>query len=151
MAGRGSRVGLVAFLSLTVVAIGAGIYVLSIALSDHLTFRRGGPAYAIVVTSGTVRDFPQFGAVKRGAEYTYSARDGTAPGHITMTYASTVGVEDLERRYRDHCARQGYARVPEDRHLLASRLGCDASDYRIEVGFRRQNGTTLVTVDFLER
>ena len=112
---------------------------------------RGDAAYTIVATSKTVRDFPRFTTAGQAVDFTYSARDGTAPGQITMTYFSTDAAEDINRKYRDYCQRQGYPIVPEDRHLLSSRLGCDGSDYRIEVDFRRYNTATLVTVVFLER
>ncbi len=151
MAGRALRVRLVVFLTLTVVAIGSGIYVLSVAFSVHLTFQQSDAAYTIVVTSKTVRQFPRFTAAGQAVDFTYSARDGTAPGQIIMTYSSKDAVEDLDRKYQDYCERQGYARVPKDGHFLASRLGCDASDYRIEVDFRQRNNATLVTVVFLER
>ncbi len=41
--------------------------------------------------------------------------------------------------------------VPEGDLFLASRLGCEASDYRIEVKLRPRDQGTLVTVEFLER
>ena len=128
-----------------------GFYVLNVALSDHLTFQRSDIAYSIVVTSKTVREFPRFAAARQAVDFTYSARDGTAPGQIIMTYSSISAVEDLDRKYRSYCERQGYARFPEDELFLASRLGCDASDYRIEVDFQRRNNSILVTVVFLER
>lgn len=151
MAGRALRIRLAAFLALTVAAIGGGIYVLNVAFADHLTFRLNDAAYFIVVTSKTVGDFPRFTPVGQVVEFTYSARDGTAPGQIIMTYSSKSAMEDLERKYQGFCAGQSYAKVPEDRRFLASRLGCDASDYRIEVAFQRRNNATLVTVVFLER
>ena len=151
LAGKSLRIRLIAFTTLTVVAIGGGIYVLGVALSDHLTFGRNDAAYFIVVTSETVRDFPRFATVGQDVEFTYSARDGTAPGQIVMTYSSKDTVEDLDRKYQGHCTRQGYGRVPKDGYFLASRLGCDASDYRIEVDFQRRANVTLVTVVFLER
>ncbi len=151
LAGRAVRVGLIALLALTVTAIGAGIYVLSVSLGEHVTFRRGDAAYYIIATSKTVRAFPRFSASARAADFTYVARDGPAPGQITMTYSSTAGVADLDRKHRAYCESRNYTSVPEDDLFLASRLGCDASDYRIEVFLRpRENGTS-VTVDFVER
>ena len=151
LAGRPLRIRLAAFLTLAVVTIGGGVYVLGIALSDHVTFRRNDAAYFIVVTRKTVRDFPRFATVGQAVEFTYSARDGTAPGQIIMTYSSHDGLEDLDRKYQGYCGRQGYTRVPKDGHFLASRLACDASDYRIEVNFQQRKNATMVTVVFLEK
>ena len=150
MAGRKRRIVVVAFAALAVLAFG-GIYVLSIVLSDHVAFRQGGPAYAIIVTSKTVHDFPRFTAAGRDADFTYSARDGTAPGQITMTYSSKDVVNALDRKYRTYCQRQGYASVPESERLLPSRLGCDAPDYRIQIDLQPRGTTTLVTVVFWEQ
>ena len=136
---------------LTVATIGAGFYVLNVALSDNLSFRPGDVAYYIVATSRTVREFPRFSAAAQAVDFTYSARDGTAPEQISMTYASTAAAEDLDRRHRAYCQVQHYASVPEDDLFLASRLGCEASDYRIEVNLRPHDQGTLVTVDFVER
>ncbi len=136
---------------LTVTAIGAGIYVLSVSLSENLTFRLGDAAYYIIATSKTVREFPRFSAAAQAVNFTYSARDGPAPGQISMTYASTAATEDLDRRHRAYCEGQRYASVPEDDLFLASRLGCEASDYRIEVKLRPRDQGTWVTVEFLER
>jgi len=139
-------------LALVVVAIGGGFYVLGIALGDHVTFREGDVAYTIVVTSKTVRNLPRFAAAGQAAAFTYSARDGTAPGQIILTYSSQDAVAELDRKYRDHCTRQGYDGVLENRLFLEkSRLGCDAFDYRIEFEFQRRATATLVTVVFLER
>ena len=150
MARRALRVSLVAFLTLIAVLIGIGFYVLNVALSDHLTFQQSDVAYSIVVTSKTVREFPQFTAAGQTVDFTYSARDGTAPGQIIMIYSSSNSVEDLDRKHRVYCERQGYSIVPENEHLLSSRLGCDSSDYRIEVDFQQRNNAILVTVNFLE-
>lgn len=151
MAIRGLRVWLVVLSALTVIAIGGGLYVLNVVFSDNLTFEQGDPAYIFVVTSKTVREFPRFTAAGQTAKFTYSARDGTAPEQIIMTYSSKDTVEDLDREHRTYCERQGYVRVPGDSLILASRLGCDASDYRIEINFVQRKNATLVTVVFLER
>ena len=151
MAGRALRVWLVALLTLLVAATGVGVYVLSIVLSDNLAFRQGSFAYAIVATSDTVRDFPRFVAAGQAVDFTYSPRDGTAPGEIVMTYTSEDAVDDLERKHRQHCERQGYEAVAEDGHLLPSRLACDAQDYRSEVDLQPRGSATSVTVVFLER
>ena len=151
MAGRALRVTLIAFLTLIVVAFGIGTYVLSVVFSDHITFRQSDAAYMFVVTSKTVRDFPRFTASRQAVGFTYTARDGTAPGQIIMTYSIKDAVEDLDRKHRSYCERQGYSIVPEDQHFLSSRLGCDASDYRIEVDLQQRNTATLVTVVFMEK
>ena len=151
MTGRAVRVGLIAVLMSTVIVIGVGAYVLSVSLSEHLTFRLGDAAYYIVATSKTVREFPRFSASGKAVNFTYRARDGPAPGQISMTYASSAAAQDLDRRHRAYCEDQRYASVPEDDLFLASRLGCEASDYRIEVGLLPRVKGTLVTVDFLER
>ena len=149
--GRALRIWLVAFLTLVVVAIGSGIYILSVSLSDDLAFRQGDAAYYIVVTSKTVRDFPRYSEVGQVAKFIYSARDGTAPGQIVMTYSSKGSVGEIDEKYQDYCERQGYSKVPNEGLFLESRLGCDASDYRIEVDFQQRSTATSVTVVFIER
>lgn len=150
-AARARRVLLVVVLTLAAATAGGGLYVARIVFSDHLVFRQGGAAYVLIVRSETVRGFPRFAAAGREAEFTYSARDGTAPGVIAMTYASAAGAGDLAARYRDHCRRRGYAPVADGDRLLDSRLACDAADYRIEIAFAARGGATRVTVTFLER
>jgi len=151
MTGRTLRISVVAFLALVVAVTGGGLYVLNLVLSDNLAFRQGDFAY-IIVTTKTVRDFPRFAVIGEKVYFKYSARDGTAPGQIVMTYDSTDTVEDLERKHRAYCQRQDYPEISEDKRLLPSRLACDAFDYRIEIDFRlpRYNATS-VRVVFLER
>lgn len=145
------RIRLVVILALIAGAAGIGIYVLNIVFSDGLKFRQNDAAYFIVATSKTVRNFPRFTAAVRPVDFAYSARDGTAPGQIVMTYSSSDVVADLEGKHRFYCQRQGFPIVPKDRLLSAARLGCDAPDYRIEIDFSRRNNATLVTIVFLER
>ena len=136
---------------MVVAAIAAGSYVLRVALSEHFTFRQGDAAYWIVMTSKTARDFPRFLAEGQDAAFVYSARDGTAPGWITMTYTSSDTLPDLDSNHRRYCRSQGFSAVPKDGLLLTTRLGCDAPDYRIEIEFRPAGDHNQVTVLFLER
>lgn len=151
MSGRVVAKSLVALMLLAVAALAAGFYVLRLVLSDDLAFRQGDLAYAIV-TSETIRAFPRFSAIGDDVDFRYSARDGTAPAEIEMTYHSPDSVDDLLRKYSAYCELQEYAAVPEDEHFLPSRLACDAADHRIEVDFRVPGpDATLVSVTFLEK
>lgn len=136
---------------LAVAVIGGGLYVLNLVLNDNLAFRQGDFAYTIVTTK-TVREFPRFAVIEERVYFTYSARDGTAPGQIVMTYDSTDSVKELERKHRAYCRREDYPDISKDKRLLPSHLACDASDYRIEVDFQvPRNNATSVRVVFLER
>ena len=148
---RTLRTKFAVILVLATTAVGAGIYVLNIIFSEYIAFRQGGPAYTLLVTSDTVRDFPRFATAGQAVEFAYSARDGTAPSQITMTYASDETAEVLDRKHRDYCERKPYSAVPANKLLLESVLGCDASDYRIEIDFRQHNSAIIVTEVFLER
>ncbi len=131
-------------------AVAGGVYVLSIALSEDISFQEHHPAYWIVVTSDTVRGFPRFEADGESATFTYRARDGTAPGQITMAYVSKQPIEALEQKHRLFCTQVGYVHVEKNKLLLPTQLGCDAADYRIEIDFRPRADSVLVTVMFLE-
>jgi len=145
------RVGLVAIIALIAVLIGIGFYVLNVVFSDRLNFQQSDIAYSIVVTSRTIRDFPRFTATGGDVDYTYSARDGTAPGQIVMAYHSNSPADDLDRKYRTYCVRRSYSAIPKNELFLDSRLGCDATDYRIEVNFQQRKESVSVTVVFLEK
>ena len=151
MVKRALSVWIAILLVLAATAIGAGIYVVNVIFGDNVTFRQGGVTYALIVTSDTVRDFPRFTTAGRPVDFAYSAKDGTAPSQIIMTYLSDEAAEALDRKHRNYCESMPYSIVPVDKHLLESILGCDAPDYRIEIDFHQRNVETLVTVVFLER
>lgn len=133
------------------VIIGGCLYILILVTSDHLEFRENDLAYLAVVTSQTVSGLPRFKAGGDPADFVYSAREGTAPGQIIMTYLSEDTAEGLAQKHRDHCLDRGYAQVPEDQFLLPAQVACDAEDYRIEIALQERGDQTLVTVNFLER
>lgn len=135
----------------TAAVIGGCLYILILVTSDHLEFRENDLAYLVVVTSETVSGMPRFKAGEDPAEFAYSAREGTAPGQIVMTYLSEDTAEGLVQKHRDHCRGRGYAQVPEDQFLLPAQIACDAEDYRIEISLQERGDRTLVTVNFLER
>lgn len=131
-------------------AIGSVYYVFNLLTSDNLKFRKGDFAYMLIVRSNVIHDFPTFDVIKEGVSFVYSARDGTAPEEIIMSYDSAASIDDLLQKYRAHCADQNYSEVPEEDFLMHSRLACDAPDYRIEIDFQLPRyDATRVTVSFL--
>ncbi len=147
---RTVRILFLVCLAAVAAAAAGGIYVLSVALGENVTFEEYDPAYWIVVTSDTVRDFPRFEAEGQTAVFTYDARDGTAPEMIDVQYASSEQPDALARRFYEHCALMAFSPVSKDDLFLPGDLGCDAPDYRIEIALAPRGGGTSVTVRFLE-
>lgn len=149
---KSSRIALaVVGLALITVA-GSAIYVLSVVLSDHLTYRRSDLAYRLTVTSDTIRGFPTFAKDERQVDYTYSARDGTAPEHIELTYASEIHPDELVQAHRFHCERQGFEFDDARGSQLLNVVRCTARDYFITTAVHpRDNGETRVSVSFIGR
>jgi len=146
------RKGLAVMAMLVIAVTGGGVYIFNLVMSDNLNFRQGDFAHAIVVRSKTIRTFPNFDVIRDGVHFTYSAGDGTAPEQITIRYDSSESVDDLTQKYQAYCEGKGYPIIPEDKHLLRSRLACDAPDYRIEIDFQLPRyDATSVNVVFLEQ
>ena len=148
---KAGRIVLVTCLVVAVLAVAVTVYVLRVALSDHYTFAKNDIAYFLVVTSPTIRDFPSVTDANETLKFTYQARDGTAPGQITLTYNSHEPLKTLHQNYRRHCADKGYPIIARAQYLLSSDFGCDAPDYRIETTFRKLSAGHVVTAVFLER
>lgn len=152
MSARALRTTFIAILALIVTSIGAGVYVLSVVTSDYLTFRQHHIAYFIVTMSSTIRNFPKFSVIGDEVRFTYSAREGVAPEHITMNYDSSETFENLLQKHQAHCADRGYRIIPEKEFLTQSRLACDAPDYRIEIDIDLpRHNATPVTINFMGR
>lgn len=132
-------------------ALSGGFYVFNLLTSDNLKFKKGDVAHALIIRSGTIRNFPTFDRVSDDVRFTYRARDGTAPEEIVMTYDSSLSIDDLLHKLKAHCESQNYDEVPEDKFLLRSQLACDAPDYRIEINMQLPRyDATRVTVTFLD-
>ena len=144
---RALRIVLFSTALVLVAGVAGGLYLFSLVTSDNLEFRDGGLTYAIIVNSRTVSEWPR----GEPARFTYSARDGTAPAVILLSYRSQDSVSDLMQKIRDHCRAEGFAWVPEDRFLPNTVMACDAEDYRIEVALGKQGGGNGVQVSFLEQ
>ena len=133
-------------------AAGGALYALSIVLSDHLTYHRGDIAYRLTVTSDTVRGFPTFAMDEKLVDYTYSARDGTAPEQIELTYASEIHPDDLAKAHRYHCVRQGFETNGLDDSQTVNIVRCMARDYFITSAIQPgDDGTARVRVSFVGR
>ena len=132
--------------------IGSGFYVFSLVTSDNLKFQKGDFAHTLIVRSDTIRNFPIINPFDDDIYFTYSARDGTAPEQITMSYDSLASVDELPEKFAAFCKEQNYAAVPQSDYLLRSILACDAPDYRIEIElYLPRHNATRVTVSFLGR
>lgn len=152
MAKRSSRI-VVAVAGLVLIAAVAGaVYALSVVLSDQVTFHRGDIAYRLTVTSDTIRGFPTFATDEQLVDYTYSARDGTAPEHIELSYASSIHPDELADAHYAHCVRQGFETIDINDRQLASVVRCRAGDYLITAAAQpRNDGETQVRVSFVGR
>lgn len=150
MAKRSPRTVL-AIIGLVLIAAATGTtYTLSVVLSDHVTYHRGDIAYRLTVTSDTVRDFPTFARDVKRVDYTYSARDGTAPEQIELSYDSPIHPDDLLEAHRAHCVRQGFDTAGISGHDLRSVVHCQAGDYDITATVQpRGDGETRVRVSFV--
>ena len=144
---RALRIGLFSTALVLLAGVAGGLYVFSLVTSDHLEFQDGGLTYAIVVNSRTVSEWPR----DEPARFSYSARDGTAPAVIILSYQSQDSVSDLMQKIRDHCRTNGFAWIPEDWFLPDTVMACDAEDYRIEVALEKQGGRNGVRVNVLEQ
>jgi hypothetical protein len=152
MAKRSPRTVLTVIGLVLIAAATGAVYALSILLSDQVTYRRGDIAYRLTVTSDTIQSFPTFAKDERLIDYTYSARDGTAPEHIELSYASTIHPDELADAHHAHCVRQGFETIDINDRQLASVVRCRAGDYLITAAAQpRNDGETQVRVSFVGR
>lgn len=131
---------------LFVLAVGAGLYSLSLILREDVHFRSGELAYYVLVAPyRTMRTFPLYGALRHSVRYEYDAADGPAPARVSCVFTSTATGEALLHAYAAHCPPQREG--PWGTTTGNRGLQCHAPGYHISIAVDTvENGTAVLIV-----